>query len=46
MIDYKKFRQIASEIGTIFEKYKLTNGDVIKILNLYLEVMNKVVEEE
>lgn len=46
MIDYKKFRQIAKEIGTIFEKHKLTNGDVIKILNLYLELMNKFVEEE
>lgn len=29
MIDYKKFRQIANEVGTIFEKYKSTNGDVI-----------------
>lgn len=46
MIDYKKFKQIASEVGTIFEKHKFTNGDVIEFLTLYLTLMNKFVEEE
>ena len=46
MVDYKKFKQIASEVWTIFEKHKLTNGDVIEFLTLYLTLMNKFVEEE
>lgn len=46
MVDYKKFRQITKEIGTIFEKHKLTNGDVIEFITLYLTLMNKFVEEE
>lgn len=46
MIDYKKFRQIAKEVGTIFEKHKLTNCDVIEFITLYLTLMNKFVGEE
>lgn len=46
MIDYKKFRQITREVGTIFEKHKFTNGDVIEFITLYLTLMNKFVEEE
>ena len=46
MIDYKKFRQIAKEVGTIFENHKFTNGDVIEFITLYLTLMNKFVEEE
>ena len=46
MVDYKKFKQISKEVGTIFENHKFTNGEVVNILSLYLKVMNKVVEEE
>lgn len=46
MVDCKKFKQIASEVGTIFEKHKLTNGDVIEFLTLYLVLMKDFVEEE
>lgn len=46
MIDYKKFRQITltREVGTIFEKHKLTNGDVIEFLTLYLVLMKEFAE--
>ena len=46
MIDYKKFRQIVREVGTIFEKHKFTNGDVIEFLTLYLVLMKNFAEEE
>ena len=46
MIDYKKFRQITREVGTIFENHKFTNEDVIEFLTLYLVLMKKFAEEE
>lgn len=46
MIDYKKFRQITREVGTIFEKHNFTNGDVIEFLTLYLVLMKDFAEEE
>lgn len=46
MIDYKKFRQIVREVGTIFENHKFTNGDVIEFLTLYLVLMKDFAEEE
>lgn len=46
MIDFKKFRQISKEVGTIFENYKFTNGDVIEFLTLYYLVLMKNFKKE
>lgn len=46
MLDKQKAIKICKQIGNIFENHKLTNGDVIEFITLYLTLMNKFVEEE